>query len=241
MSLFTSTGETFPNQMIDDLRTCFPDARVQPMYGLTECKRVSILEANPPDTQRFSVGKPLPGTRAWVGDELGKPLAIGQVGELYVQGPHLMEGYWKRPDITAKRMITVDGVRTLRTGDHFSVNENGYLQFVSRGAGFLKSMGMRISPADVEQVLMALPGVVAALAVDFVDPKLGDRVAAIVQINNDQSENKLIELCRKMLPPAAVPVRIVLQREPLQLSVNGKYNRRALADYVRAQLGSSEG
>ena len=125
LRMLTSTGESLSPALVDALRSGLPGARVVPMYGLTECKRVSIQGPDGPDTARYSVGRALPGTEAWVGDGRGQPKPPGQEGELFVRGPHLMAGYWRNDAATAARYKSIDGQRTIQTGDIFQMDEAG--------------------------------------------------------------------------------------------------------------------
>ena len=104
------------------------------MYGLTECKRVSYLPPGELDRRPGSVGIAIPGTRVDVVDDNGNSLPRGQVGELVVRGPHVMRGYWERPEETARRFRQdrKTGERVLYTGDLFRLDLDGFLYFVGR-------------------------------------------------------------------------------------------------------------
>lgn len=228
LRMLTSTGEHFPPAMIDALRSCLPGARLVPMYGLTECKRVSIQGADVPDTARYSVGRALPGTQAWVGDAQGRPKPPGQEGELFVRGPHLMAGYWRNRAATAARYKDIDGQRTLQTGDIFRTDEAGYLSFVRREGGFLKANGERLSPAEIEACLVTLPQVREAVAVGYSDPE-GEDSLAVFLVSEAIDEARVRQHCARHLQRAAVPSLVRIYDEPLPRSPNGKYDRAALA------------
>lgn len=162
LRVLTNTGEHLPPARIDHLGELLPQARLFPMYGLTECKRVSILLPEEYATHRDSVGRALDGTRVFTVDESGHPLPTGQSGELAVQGPHLSPGYWNAPAETAARFRLVEGVRTLFTGDRGSVDAAGFLRFEARADFLIKHRGTRLNPAEVEEEAAALPGVTGA-------------------------------------------------------------------------------
>jgi acyl-coenzyme A synthetase/AMP-(fatty) acid ligase len=218
--------------MIDELRSCFPTARVAPMYGLTECKRVSIQGADVPNSARYSVGRALPGTTAWVGDSFGQPTPPGEEGELFVRGPHLMAGYWRNPVATAVRYQDLGGKRTLRSGDIFRMDEAGYLTFVRREGGFLKAKGQRLSPVEIEDSLITLPEVRAAVAVGYVNPDGEDSVAMFL-VGDSIDEVRVRQHCARHLQRAAMPTLIHILNEPLPCNANGKYDRRALAAFAQ--------
>lgn len=239
LRLLTSTGESFPPAMIDELRSCLPAARVVPMYGMTECKRVSIQGADAPDVARYSVGRPLAGTRAWVGDGLGRPMPPGQDGELFVQGPHLMAGYWRNPTATSVRFRNFDGERTLCTGDIFRMDAAGYLTFVRREGGFLKARGYRLSPAEIEAALGTLPEVQAAVAVGYIDLQGEDSVAVFL-VSEGLDEDKVRQHCARYLSRAAMPSLVHVLSSGMPCGPNGKYDRRALSELAH-ELSLSNG
>ena len=97
----TNTAAALPPSFHDGLHVLFPNALIFRMYGLTECKRVSYLEPELVDEKPTSVGRPIPGTEAFVLDEEGRPVQPGETGILYVRGPHVMAGYWRSPQLSA--------------------------------------------------------------------------------------------------------------------------------------------
>src|SRR5262249_26583146 len=103
LRLVTNTGAALPRACADRLRAAIPGLEVVPMFGLTECKRVSVMEPNGDLLRPGSVGRPLPDTEAYVVDDAGHRLPAGEAGELVVRGPHVMAGYWRAPELTAAR------------------------------------------------------------------------------------------------------------------------------------------
>lgn len=162
LRLLSNTGDRLPAAQIDRLGERLPQARVFPMYGLTECKRVSILLPGERSAHPDSVGRALDGTRVFAVDAEGRPLPPGASGEIAVQGPHLSPGYWNAPEETAARFRLIDGVRTLFTGDRGRVDAEGFLSFETRADFLIKHRGTRLNPAEVEEAAVALPGVAAA-------------------------------------------------------------------------------
>ncbi len=162
LRLLSNTGDRLPPAQIDRLQQRLPQARIFPMYGLTECKRVSILLPEERTAHPDSVGRALDGTRVFAVDPEGHPLPPGSPGEIAVQGPHLSPGYWNAPEETALRFRPVDGVRTLFTGDRGSVDAEGFLSFEARADFLIKHRGTRLNPAEVEEAALTLPGVTSA-------------------------------------------------------------------------------
>jgi amino acid adenylation domain-containing protein len=167
VATFTSTGERLTAEQIDRLRDGFGGARVFSMYGLTECKRVSILTPEELDERPGSVGRPLDGTECVVVDPLTcRPLDDGEVGELVVRGPHVMAGYWRAPELTALRYRpwgpTQDAA--LFTGDLCRRDADGFLHFCGRTDDIVKLRGLRVSLVEIELATGSIPGVEQAVA-----------------------------------------------------------------------------
>ena len=156
----SNTGAALSVTTIAGLRETFPAARIYSMYGLTECKRVSYLPPHLIDVKPASVGVAIPGTEVWVEDGDGNECAPGEIGELIVRGPHVMQGYWNDPEATAKRLRPGrwHWERELMTGDLFKRDAEGHLYFVGRKDDMIKSRGEKVAPREVEEVLYAVPG-----------------------------------------------------------------------------------
>lgn len=238
----TSTGDVFPPAYIQQLQELLPKVTVFPMYGLTECKRVSIVPQGCLMNRESSVGLPLPGTSAFVVDETGCVVSPGTVGELVVQGPHVMAGYWGNPHETAKR-FRVDpqtSEPTLYTGDFFYKDTDGFLYFVGRHEMFIKSRGHKISPLEVESAIYEVEGVAEASVVGIPDTILGEAIFAFVSWASKKFSNihQIEAHCRVALPPAARPTTII-ELKSLPKTENGKIDRRYLQKLAteRQQLG----
>jgi acyl-coenzyme A synthetase/AMP-(fatty) acid ligase len=223
--VITNTGDHLPQSYIASLRELFPQARVHPMYGLTECKRVSILLPEEMEARPESVGRPLDGTEVFAIDENGQRLPPGERGELCVRGPHLAPGYWRAPEETAKRYPMLDGKRTLRSGDYGSVDAEGFLFIHGRSDFLIKHKGHRLSPAEVEEEACRMLGVVAAGCVKD-DAK--DLLCLFVSVSDSSlDESKIIQALSAKLEPAKVPNRVFFLPE-LPKTGNQKVDRKAL-------------
>jgi long-chain acyl-CoA synthetase len=173
---------------------------VSQTYGLAEAGPVVSAQPVTPDGQtdleppegyrlpgHRDIGLPLPGTELAVLDEAARPLPPGQMGELAVRGPVVMAGYWQRPDETA-RAITPDG--WLRTGDCGVIGPGGRFWLVERKADLLTLPGpgaRRVLPADWEDIVQAMPGILeaAAVALPPVTPQPGSSPAAAALASDD--------------------------------------------------------
>ncbi|HYF35021.1 MAG TPA: class I adenylate-forming enzyme family protein, partial [Prosthecobacter sp.] len=163
LRIITNTGDHLPQAHIEQIRELLPNVRVFPMYGLTECKRVSILLPEQLETHPDSVGRPLDGTEVWAEAPDGSRLPPGEVGQLVVKGPHVSPGYWRDPAGTAARFRQdKEGGRVLMTGDFGAVDDQHFIRFHSRGEHVIKHRGHWLSPAEVEEAACRDPKVAAA-------------------------------------------------------------------------------
>ncbi len=196
-------------------------------YGLTEAS--PIVCANPLEAKAFSgkIGMPLPSTRVAIKDEVGRELPPGEVGEICVQGPQVMRGYWNMPEETA-RVLSVDG--WLRTGDMGVMDDHGSIQFIDRTKDVIVVSGFKVYPTEIEDVVMMYPGVKEVGAVGITDEKSGEVVKLyLVKKDPALTAEAVIAHCRANLTAYKVP-KYVEFRETLPKSAIGKILRRTLRD-----------
>ena len=195
-------------------------------YGLTETSPVAI--ANPITIQEWSgqIGVPVPSTDAAVLDDDGRPVPLGEVGEIGVRGPQVMRGYWNRPDETAK-VMTADG--WLRTGDMGLMDERGSIRLTDRKKDMIVVSGFKVFPNEIEDVLTMHPGVLEAAAIGVADERSGEKVkAVVVRKDPSPSEAELLAHCRQHLTAYKVPRSVEFRSDPLPKSNIGKILRREL-------------
>ncbi len=196
-------------------------------YGLTEASPAVCI--NPLDLANHngSIGLPLPSTECSIRDDEGRTLEFGQSGELWVRGPQVMKGYWKRPRETAE-ILTPEG--WLRTGDVATLNDEGYLRIVDRKKDMILVSGFNVYPNEIEAVVAEHPGVREVAAVGIPDSVGGEMVKLFV-VKKDPNLNAaaLITHCRKYLTGYKVPEQVEFRAE-LPKSNVGKILRRALRD-----------
>jgi long-chain acyl-CoA synthetase len=196
-------------------------------YGLTEAS--PIVCANPLSAREFSgtIGMPIPSTRVEIRDEVGHALPVGEVGELCVQGPQVMRGYWNRPEETA-RVLSADG--WLRTGDVCLMDAHGTIRFIDRSKDVVVVSGFKVYPNEVEEVLMMHPGVREVGAVGVPDEKSGEVVKVFV-VKKDPALTAVAVMahCKANLAAYKVPKQVEF-RDSLPKSPIGKILRRALKE-----------
>jgi acyl-CoA synthetase (AMP-forming)/AMP-acid ligase II len=227
LRVITNTGDHLPQSYIQSLRELFPQARLFPMYGLTECKRVSILLPEELEAKPESVGRALDDTEVFAMDANGNRLLPGETGELCVRGRHLALGYWRAPEETAKRykFIGEGHSRVLVSGDFGSVDAEGFLHFHGRSDFLIKHKGHRLSPAEVEEEACRILDVVAA---GCVKDEARDQLCLFVSVSREGlDEQALIMALSAKLEPAKVPNRVIILPE-LPKTGNQKVDRKAL-------------
>jgi long-chain acyl-CoA synthetase len=176
-------------------------------YGLTETSPAVCI--NPVDLTDYNgmIGLPIPSTEVSIRDVDGSELEVGEAGELWVRGPQVMQGYWQRPDETAKIMA---GDGWLRTGDVAVINERGFIKLVDRLKDMVLVSGFNVYPNEVEEVLASHPKVLEAGVIGVKDEHSGEVVKAFV-VKKDESLTleELKAYCRKVLSAYKCPKQIV--------------------------------
>lgn len=223
-------GAALPATLGRDMARRWPGMEVWHGYGLTEFTSLShalspAMLAEVPD----SVGRPVDGVECSIRDPEGRVLAAGRIGEVWLRGPMVMDGYWNNPDATAA--VLVDG--WLRTGDRGRVDPTGRLWLHGRIQTVINRGGEKISPEIVESVIGSIPSVGQACVVGIADDILGQTVAAaVVPIPGEEFDPALARrLVGQRLPDYAWPDPIlVVDRMPL--AATGKIDRERVAELV---------
>ncbi|TET37867.1 MAG: AMP-dependent synthetase [Dehalococcoidia bacterium] len=232
LKMITCGADTLHESTVNDWerRT---GTRILEGYGLTECSSVS--HANPLGRPKVgSFGVPLPGIMAAiVHPETSEFLPPGEIGELVIQGPNVMQGYWKQPEETRETLIELDGKIWLRTGDLVRMDEDGYFHFFDRKKDLIKYKGYSVFAREIEEVLYQHPQVKAAGVLGIPDPKVGQVIKAIVVLQTEArgkiSEEEMIKYCEERLAHYKVP-KIMEFRGELPKTDVGKVSHRELRE-----------
>lgn len=223
LSYLTVAGAALSPPLADELRARLPQARLFLMYGQTEATaRLSYVPPEDLDRKRGSAGRAIPGVRLWICDADGRELPRGELGEVVAQGDNIMRGYWNDPEETA-RVLRPEG---LRTGDIGRMDEDGFVFIAGRTSEIIKSGGRRISPLEIEEVLLQVAGVRECAVVGAPDPELGEAIVAhVVAAPEAQlTEPRVLRACLEQLPRAKVPSRVHFV-DALPRTANGKLRR----------------
>lgn len=210
------------------VRTALPDAEFFVMYGQTEAtSRLTYVPSEALPGKLGSAGVPIRGMEIAIFDSEGEPLPQGQVGEICARGPSVMLGYWNNPEATAQ--VLRNG--WLRTGDLGHIDADGFLYIQGRASEMIKTGAHRVSPAEIEEVVRELPGVVEAAAVGIPDALLGQviKVLLVVQPDVRLDLRAVMAHCRQALPMYKVPKHIAFV-DALPKTASGKLKRFELAN-----------
>ena len=200
-------------------------------YGLSETSPGATI--NPADSKEFNgtIGLPIPSTEIAILDDDGKPVPLGQPGEIAIRGPQVMAGYWNRPDETAK-VMTPDGF--FKTGDVGIMDEGGYVKIVDRKKDMILVSGFNVYPNEVEAVVAQHPGVLECACIGVPDANSGEAVKLFV-VRKDPSltVEQLMNYCKTQFTGYKKPKYIEFRNELPKTNV-GKILRRELRDEKKA-------
>jgi long-chain acyl-CoA synthetase len=194
-------------------------------YGLTESSPVACCNPVVGKSKIGSIGLPLPSTDIALLDDDGNPVPLGKPGELCIKGPQVMDGYYNRPDETAKTIKN----GWLHTGDVAIIDQEGFFKIVDRKKDMILVSGFNVYPNEIEDIVTQHTSVLEAAAVGIPDEKSGEVVKLFVVKRSEVTVDEIITHCKKNLVAYKVP-KIVEFRSELPKTNVGKILRRALRD-----------
>jgi long-chain acyl-CoA synthetase len=198
-------------------------------YGLSEA--APVTHSNPLSDKRRngSIGLPLPSVEATILDRTtNEPLPVGEIGEIVVKGPNVMQGYWQREADT--QSIFING--WMRTGDVGKMDADGFFYVVERAKDMIIASGFNVYPREIEEVLYNHPAVSEVAVVGIPDEYRGETVAAFIVLKSDfkpsqELEQDIVVFCKEKLTAYKIPKKIEF-RNDLPKSLIGKILRREL-------------
>jgi long-chain acyl-CoA synthetase len=218
----TQAGGKLHNSFIEEFLNTFPEIDFYVMYGQTEATaRLSYIEPNLLRSKLGSIGKGIPEVQLKVVNPDGEQVHPGETGEIIAKGDNIMLGYYKDSESTIE--VVKNG--WLYTGDMGTVDDDGFIYLTARNKEFIKISGKRVSPKEIEEVIVAYPGIVDCTIETVYDEITGEAVKAIVVINKGSessiTEDALKAWCAGKLAIHKVPKYIEFAGE-LNVSSSGK-------------------
>jgi acyl-coenzyme A synthetase/AMP-(fatty) acid ligase len=230
LRLISNTGAKLPQNYVVDMKSLLPECKIYLMYGLTECKRVSILDSKHLSSRVNSVGQPIPGTECYIVDGQDNVLPAGEVGQLIVKGPNVTLGYWNAPELTKRnfREWNTGGEKVLYTGDLFSMDEDGFLYFHGRNDDIYKQNGFRISAIEVEQAASNILGVSRALVIPPTETEKAATLVVTTKLSVENVRRELQELLEEYKLPS-----LIMKMNTFPVTANGKYDKNSIRMMVK--------
>lgn len=224
-------GEALPAALIRHLRQVF-GGEIHNMYGPTETTIWSTTCHVQHVDSTVSIGRPIANTQVYIVDAALQPVPPGEIGELFIGGDGVARGYWRRPDLTAQRFVTIPALgeqRLYRTGDLARFLPDGNIDFMGRADYQIKLRGHRIEPGEIEALLEKHSGVRQAVVVLREDREGDKRLVAylVAESTIAKAATTLHAALEAKLPDYMVPSAFVFLSE-LPLTSNGKIDRKAL-------------
>ena len=236
MRRLTNSGGALTVELVRKLRALFPEARLFPMYGLTEAFRSTYLDPSLADSHPTSMGKAIPFAEILVIGDRGDVTAPDEEGELVHCGPLVAHGYWNDAARTAERFKPAPqasdyGGMAVWSGDRVRRDADGLLYFVGRRDAMIKSAGNRISPQEIEDAALASGLVAEAVALGVPDEKIGQAVHLIVrgQGGRTRDDEGLKSALKRDLPNFMQP-QVIRWVDKMPVNPNGKIDRAALQE-----------
>ncbi|MBL4573919.1 MAG: AMP-binding protein [Gammaproteobacteria bacterium] len=238
LKMLAHGGSPIATEILRRTHSAFPTAELVEVYGATELSPLCTVLSNEQDLidspLARSCGRPVLGNKIDILDPHGSVLAAGEIGEVVVRGPNVMQGYWNKPEQTAA--VLKDGAYW--TGDLGYMDDQGYVFLVDRSKDMIVTGGENVYCTEVEEALYQHPAVLEAAVFGVPDDKWGEAVWAVIvpREGNKIDPIQVIEFCRERIAGYKVPKGIDVQLDPLPKSGPGKVLKRELrAPYWKSQ------
>jgi amino acid adenylation domain-containing protein len=237
-------GEVFPTKYLRRLMDVLPATRFCNLYGPTETNVCTWYDVPPipaGQDEPIPIGRAIDGEEVFAVTEDGRRASPGEVGELFVRGLTVMQGYWGDPTRTSRSLVRGplgDPGRdpAYRTGDLVVEQPDGMYRLLGRRDHQIKSRGYRIELGEIETALYAHPAVVECAVIAVPDPIITNRIKAFVVTRSDVTDRELARSCMERLPRHMIPESFEF-RGSLPKTSTGKIDRRSLTDEPHAEAG----
>jgi acyl-CoA synthetase (AMP-forming)/AMP-acid ligase II len=233
LRLITYASERMPDALIVALIERMPDVAFVQFYGMIEHLCITVLGAADQLRKLGTVGRPMAGAELYLLNEAGEVAGAEESGEIVARSPTLFSGYWQDASATEQVMRG----EWMRTGDFGRIDSEGFLSLEGRVKEMIKTGGLTVIPSEIENVLLAHPGVRDAVVVGVPDERWGEAVHAFVTPAPAASlqEADLRAFCKERLAGYKCPKSIQIVSELPKTGI-GKIARRLVRDQVSASL-----
>ena len=238
--IITSSGGNVTARMIKDCERTFQQADFYSMHGLTEAFRSTYLDPSQVNIRPDSIGKPIPDVELYVINEEGKECAPREVGELIHRGGYIYRGFWNGPKENEERfksieilkdVIKLEGQLTdeivVASGDYVYKDEEGYFYFVSRHDDMIKTRGFRVSPYEIESVVMDnLPQIDRCAVFSLENELIEEEIVLVYSAAHEITEQEILFELKKHLASYMLPGKVVYKKSlPLVQSDRNRVNK----------------
>jgi acyl-CoA synthetase (AMP-forming)/AMP-acid ligase II len=210
-------------EMMSGLENAF-GVPVLEAYGMTEASHQMCSNPLPPKARKPGHVGPGTGVKIGIMDAAGNLLSSGTAGEVVIQGPNVIDGYENNPE--ANKTSFTNG--WFRTGDQGILDSEGYLQLVARIKELINRGGEKISPREIDEVLLTHPAISEAVCFGVPHPTWGEEVAAAIVLKGTASEGDVLAFCKERLADFKRPKKIHIV-ETIPRTATGKIQRKAVA------------
>jgi len=230
LKLLVHGGSPIATEVLRRTHAAFPTAELIEVYGATELSPICTILTNEQELidspLARSCGRPAIGNEITILAPNGDELLAGEIGEVVVRGPNVMQGYWNKKEQTAA--VLKDGAYW--TGDLGYMDDEGYVFLVDRSKDMIVTGGENVYCTEVEEILYQHPAILEVAVFGVPDEKWGEAVWAVVvpREGNEIDKEQLIEFCRERIATYKVPKGVDVQLEPLPKSGPGKVLKREL-------------
>jgi acyl-CoA synthetase (AMP-forming)/AMP-acid ligase II len=224
-----SCSASLPPQVMHDLESAF-GAPVLEAYGMTEAAHQMASNPLPPGARKPGSVGPGSDVRISIRDENGNEMPSGERGEVCINGPNVIKGYENNPEANATAFFG----EWFRTGDQGYLDADGYLSLVGRLKELINRGGEKISPREIDEVLLTHPAVGEAVCFGVPHKTWGEEVAAAVVVREPVSEGELLAFCKERLADFKRPKQIHIT-DAIPRTATGKIQRRVVAQAFATQ------
>ena len=243
LRIITSSGGNVTARMIKDCERTFQKADFYSMHGLTEAFRSTYLDPAQVKIRPDSIGKPIPDVELYVINEEGQECAPREVGELIHRGGYIYRGFWNGPQENEERfksieilkdVINLEGQLTdemvVASGDYVYKDEEGYFYFVSRHDDMIKTRGFRVSPFEIESVVMDnLPQIERCAVFSLENKLIEEEIVLVYSAAHEITEKEILFELKKHLASYMLPAKVVYKKSlPLVQSDKNQVNKEEL-------------